>query len=350
VGLEQRVLRRWRGLDAPPDAVVVVGFSGGGDSLALGAALGRIAAKGGVRPLLVHIDHGLRAGSDEEQTRARELAGALGLPFRGMRARENPLERHRGVGTEEAARRERYRALATVVAETGAAVVALAHHQEDQAETVLSHLLRGAGLTGAAGMAERRDLLVPWWEETELGDVRWVPLWRPFLTEARATVRRYAAKTGLTPIEDPSNWERVHRRNELRHEAIPLLERIWPGATAALARFGELAAADDVALETMADAAYERAALAGDALRRVSLAEEPVAVRRRVVRRWLRERTGSRAVTADRIEAVLGLVQPGAGGRRVETGEGWGVWVDGGALRVTRLPGAGGAGRGSDDE
>ena len=335
VGLEQRVLARLRQLRCPPGVDLVVGFSGGADSLALAAVLGRIADRVCVRPVLAHVDHRLRSSSGEEQRRAEQLADALGLPFRALSVPGDVTARHPGVGTEEAARRERYRALAGVVTETDAAVLALAHHREDQAETVLLHLLRGAGVSGARGMAERTDLVVPWWDGEGAAPVH-LTLWRPFLDEPRATVRAYVAGLGLAPVEDPSNDAHGPRRNALRHEALPLLERISPGAAAALARFARLAAEDDATLEALAETVAARAVtLTGD-LDPARLSGEPAAVRRRVVRRWLRERTGCRSLSADRADAVLGLAMGSEGGRRVEVGEGMSVVTLGGVLRVTR--------------
>ena len=336
VGLEQRLLRRWRSLGCPRGTTVVVGFSGGADSLALAAALGQIAAAGGARPFLVHVDHRLRDGSASEQHAAGALAAALALPFRGVRLRGDVRLIHPGVGVEEAARRERYAALAGVAAEFGGAPLALAHHEEDQAETVLLHLLRGAGLAGAVGMAERSALTVPWWDGgTQEHGVR-LDLWRPFLPEPRSVVRAYAAGLGLAPVDDPSNRDAAPRRNALRQEALPLLEAIAPGAAAALARFGRLAADDDAVLERVAATALARAATPDGGLRAVALGQEPRAVARRVVRRWLNDRARGSVPTADRVDAVLALAARGEGQRYVEIGEGWSVRLVGGVLRGER--------------
>lgn len=338
------MLARLRRIGLPAGSAVAVGFSGGADSLALAAVLGRVAGRGGVRPILLHVDHRLRDGSGEEQERAAALAGALALPFRGLRAGADPRRLHPGLGVEEAARRERYRLLAEAVDEAGAAVLALGHHEGDQAETVLLHLLRGAGLAGAAAMGERTELPVPWWgSEAPAGRLR---LWRPLLGESRREVRDYAGGTGLEAIEDPSNADDGPRRNALRGEVLPLLERIVPGATAGLARYASLAAADDDLLEAITGLAAERAIMRDGSLLAAGVGGEPHAVRRRVVRRWLREAAGLWA-SADRIEAVLGLLGSGRGGRRVEVGEGLVVVCRGGSLRLeagAQTPGEGAAG------
>ena len=268
VGLEQRVLARLRELGLDPGATVVVGFSGGADSLALAAVLGRLAGQGGPRLLLAHVDHALRSSSAAEAANAADLAAALGLPFRAVRLSDDPQKLHPGVGLEEAARRERYLAFAEAVAASEAVGVTLAHHQDDQAETVLLHLLRGAGVAGAAGMAEWSSMVVPWWGD-QAAPGRRLAVWRPFLDEPKTIVREYAGRLGLAPVEDPSNADRDLRRNALRHEALPILNRIVPSATAALARFARLAAADDAYLEEIVAVVYRRAVTeTGDLSRR----------------------------------------------------------------------------------
>ncbi len=339
VGFEQRLLARARRLGLPPGSVVAVGFSGGGDSLALAAALGRVAEQSAMRPVLLHVDHRLRESSGEEQARAGALARALSLPFWALRAGDDPRRRHPGVGVEEAARRERYRLLAGAATELGAAMVALAHHETDHEETVLLRLLRGAGVAGAAGMGERAELPVPWWSDRR-PPVQ-LQLWRPLLGESRRAVRAYAATLGLDPVEDPSNEDLGPRRNALRVEALPLLERIVPGATAGLARYGALAAADDETLEAIAAVAAARAIAPDGGLVAAAVAGEARGVRRRMVRRWLRA-AGRSSATADRVDAILRLVETGRGGSVVEVGQGLAVVVRGGVLRIEAGAGAAG--------
>jgi len=334
-GFEQRLLARTRDLGCPAGSEIVVGFSGGADSLALAAALCRVAGKTGLAVRLAHVDHALRASSGEEQDQARRLATRLEVPFHGLRVRGDCQTRHPGVGLEEAARRERYQALSDLVSERGAALLALAHHATDQAETVLLHLLRGAGLAGVTGMAERSTLPVPWWGHPEAPTE--LTIWRPLLSESRHEVRRYAAslaRLGLAPISDPSNAELGPRRNRLRHQALPLLEQIVPGAIAALARHGRLVAEDEALLTALASAALREATLPGEGLAVTVVARQPLALRRRIVRAWLRDRTGIDAISADRTEAVLGLLRPGEGGRRIEVGERWVVSGRGDRLDV----------------
>lgn len=332
-GLEQRLLARCRAAGLGPKDRVVVGFSGGGDSLALAAALGRLKDRGiGPEPRLVHVDHRLRPGSAAEAEASGRLAGALGLAMELRALAEGALARHSGVGLEEAARRERYRALSDAARLTGARAVALAHHRDDQAETVLLHLLRGAGTSGAAGMAEWGERPVPWWPGEPPGEP--VAVWRPFLSEPRAALRDFVAALGLAPVHDPTNDETRLARNAVRHAVLPAIERAFPGAAVALARHADLAATDDAALEEIAGAALDRARDAGNGLPRAALAGQPLAIRRRVVRGWLRAGAPAAEPGMDRIAAVLEALERNRGGARIEIGNGFAVTVRDGVARI----------------
>jgi tRNA(Ile)-lysidine synthetase-like protein len=332
-GLEQRLLDRLRQRGLSRAESVVVGFSGGGDSLALAAALARLAARDlGPRPVLVHVDHGLRPGSATEAAAAAALAAALEVEARTSRIMPEEMARHAGAGVEESARRERYRRLAAASREVDASAVALAHHREDQAESVLLHLLRGAGTSGAAGMAEWSVRPVPWWgnERPEAT----IAVWRPFLREPQSVLRDFVAALDLAPVDDPSNDETWIRRNAIRHEIMPALERLVPGAAAALARHADLAAEDDAALDALAVAALAGAVDAGGGLLREPIASEPLAIRRRVARLWLLAAAPSAEPGMDRIEALLEALARNRGGAVVEIGDGERVTIERGAARI----------------
>ena len=335
------MLARSRDAGFGPQDRIVVGFSGGRDSLALAAALRWAQCAAGIAPLLVHVDHRLRRSSGDDATRAADLARALDMEFRAVAVAATPTSMHPGVGLEEAARRERYRILFETAAHHGAAAVATAHHQGDQAETVLLHLLRGGGVHGAAGMAERSrapipDSRPPQDISPERRDVEtW--LWRPLLDEPRAVIDAYVHELGLEPIEDPSNDDTALRRNALRHDVLPALERLFPGASTALARYAALAAEDDRALADVALAARAAMVDPGGRLAIAPLRTQPMAIQRRVVRCWLAEATSSRTLTAERTDAVLALAQRGNGGKALEIGEGWTVRRQRGMLRAERI-------------
>ena len=340
-GFEQRLLTRARAAGFSAHDRIVVGFSGGRDSLALAAALRWVQASLGVEPVLVHVDHRLRASSADEARLAAILAESINLEFHAVSASAPPTGVHPGVGIEEAARRERYRCLLEVAVGCGARAVATAHHRDDQAETVLLHLFRGAGVHGAAGMAERasspfpdpgshRDI-----SPENRGTDAW--LWRPLLNEPREVIEAYVGKLGLAPVEDPSNKDTALRRNALRHEVLPVLEMYFPGAATALARYAALAADDDHALQELAIPVMRAGVDPGGRLAVASLRAHPPAIQRRVVRSWVEETTNANWLTAERTDAVLMLARSRRSGPALEIGEGWTVRLERGMLSVERM-------------
>lgn len=187
-------------------------YSGGPDSTALLHALAQLpeAQERGLRAL--HVDHGLHADSHAWATHCRELAQAWQVPCLVLRVDVNHAS---GYGLEAAARDARYRAFALSLHD-GERIV-LGHHRDDQAETVLLKLLRGAGPEGLGGMRGLRPL------------GRGL-LWRPLLDVSREALRRYVDTHGLPCIADPSNADHRLTRNFLRHEILPRLTDHWPQA------------------------------------------------------------------------------------------------------------------------
>jgi tRNA(Ile)-lysidine synthetase-like protein len=340
-GFEQRLLARARAAGFTAGDRIVVGFSGGRDSLALAAGLRWVQASLDVEPVLVHVDHRLRPSSSEEAKQAANLAASLNLEFEDVAILTPPTVTHAGVGVEEAARRERYRSLFGVASRFGAHAVATAHHRDDQAETVLLHLLRGGGVHGAAGMAEWSPLpfpeLRPARDISQENESTMAWLWRPLLSESREIIAAYVANLGLEPIEDPSNSDTALRRNALRHEVFPALETYYPGTAAALARYAALAAEDDRALQALALPVLREGVDPGGRLAVASLRAQPPAIQRRVVRTWLEDATNASWLSAERTDAVLLLAQSGRSGTALEIGEGWTVCVERGMLRVKQM-------------
>jgi tRNA(Ile)-lysidine synthase len=214
---------------------VLAACSGGADSLALAAALAHEAPRLSLRGGGVTVDHGLQAGSAERAGRVAGFLGQLGLdPVHqvGVTVRAGPGSG----GPEAAARTARYAALEQVAEQAGAAAVLLGHTRDDQAETVLLGLARGAGGRALAGMPARR------------GRLR-----RPLLGVPRATLREACTALGLEPWDDPHNADPVYTRARVRHQAMPALEdALGPGVAAALARSAAQLSADCDALDEIA--------------------------------------------------------------------------------------------------
>jgi len=254
------------GLDGP----IVVGLSGGADSLALAAAVAFEAPKAGLSASAVVIDHGLQAGSEQVAARAAAAAESLGLRARTIRV-EVGVEG----GPEAAARDARLDGLRAAAREAGASVVLLAHTLDDQAETVLIGLARGSGATSLGGMSPVR----------EDDGIRWV---RPLLGLRRATTRAACVAEGLPPWDDPHNLDRRFLRVRVRQDVLPLLETsLGPGVAEALARTADQLREDAEAFADMIDETIEdivEHAEAGIAVSVPALAANPPALRHRIIR------------------------------------------------------------------
>jgi tRNA(Ile)-lysidine synthase len=278
---------------------LVAGVSGGADSVALLDALASLRRRRGHRVVAAHLDHGLRPGSPADAAYCVALCERLAVPIRtGAADVQGRASREKG-GLEQAARRERYAFLRAVRVEEAAVAIAVAHTLDDQAETFLLRLLRGAGATGLGGMRLRQ------------GDIL-----RPLLGVTRAEVVRHLRERGLEWREDPSNADPSHRRNRVRHELLPYLEaRFNPRIRAVLARAAGLLSEEAEHLRREAEVLLEGIGRAegGDLLlARGPLAAAPAPVARAAIREALLRTGGLRQVGAGHVERVLRLVRPGA--------------------------------------
>ncbi|MEU4774153.1 tRNA lysidine(34) synthetase TilS [Micromonospora sp. NPDC023644] len=258
----------------PPGGPVLVACSGGADSLALAAATAFVAPRLGRAAGLVTVDHGLQEGS--AQRAAAVVAWARGIGLAPVESVRVDVAGRPG-GPEAAAREARYRALADVADRLGAAALLTGHTRDDQAETVLLALARGAGPRGLAGMPARRDL-------------DGVPLLRPLLEVGREQTRTACAVLGLSPWEDPHNADPSYARARVRADLLPALVRaLGPGVLDNLARTARLVAADNAVLDELAAAALVDVRHPDGGLAVRALADLPPAVRGRVLHAWARE-------------------------------------------------------------
>ncbi len=229
---------------------VLVAVSGGGDSTAMLLILSRLAAEFRWRLTVAHFDHRLRTREEADADRelVSGLAQSLGLPFVHGSGDVARRARRRGESGELAARTLRYRFLAAQAKAAGTAVVAVGHTLDDQAETVLLHLVRGSGLDGLAAMRPRSR-----WPLGRGPDVA-----RPLLMLRREETLRYCSESGVAPREDPTNQMLVATRNRIRHEVLPALRMLNPSVEEALARLAEAAYENVAELERQANDAFTR--------------------------------------------------------------------------------------------
>ncbi|WP_447976613.1 tRNA lysidine(34) synthetase TilS [Candidatus Nitrospira bockiana] len=286
-----RAVRR-RALLTPGEHVLVA-VSGGPDSVALLTILGELAASWRLRLTVGHVNHRLR-GAESEQDAAfvEQLCRQRDLPF-ASRSLEGIKQRSLGASLQAMARALRYDALLSMAAEVGADKVALGHTQDDQAETVLMWMLRGAGPAGMAG--------IPW---------RRPPLFvRPLLAVSRAELVSELAARGVPYREDSSNRNSRYLRNRVRQELLPFLRRFNPSITAALARQAEVCREEESWLQQIL------ADRMGDAVRseedgsvvvdRTGLLAMPLALQRRLIRAAAQRLSSGPAPSFAAVSAVL---------------------------------------------
>ena len=222
---------------------LIVGLSGGADSVCLLHVLRKLVPRYGWDLQAVHIHHGLRGEeADRDAAFAMGFAQSLGVPCQVVSFDVAAEARKQGRSTEEMGRILRYETFAKLARENGQ--IAVAHHANDQAETLLMRLCRGTGLLGLTGMAPVRGNII-----------------RPLLFCSRKEIEAYCKENGLMYQEDSTNKDTAYTRNKIRHEALPLLEEVHSGSTAHLAETAALLAADSDFLEQVAKAAYEETKL-----------------------------------------------------------------------------------------
>jgi tRNA(Ile)-lysidine synthase len=256
-----------------------VAFSGGLDSTVLLHLLADLAQREALPPLsAIHIHHGLQAAAEAWPAHCRRMCDRLGIALQVQAVEVGP-----GASLERAAREARYAAFAAVLGD--GEVLLSAQHRDDQAETLLFRLLRGAGVRGLAGMPQSRPL--------GMGQ-----LLRPLLHCSRAELEAYAAEQRLSWVEDPSNADERFSRNYLRRRVMPVLAARWPQAAANMARSAVLLGESAQLLDELAqvDLATALAPSPWTWLPLPSLALAPLrtlgaARQRNVLRYWLRERT-----------------------------------------------------------
>lgn len=252
---------------------VLLAVSGGADSVAmlhlLATAVGPAAR---LRLAVAHVNHSLRADAGEDAAFVTDLAARFHLPCLTQTVDVPARVAETGASVEEAARELRYDALQDMACETGSIAIATAHTADDQAETVLMRLLRGAGVRGLAGIPSRRDNII-----------------RPLLGVWRAEIETYLAAHDVLFRLDTTNLSTEFFRNRIRHELLPLLEREYaPRLRERLTRLAEGARLDAAYLDGIASVAYARhAELLPDGVALPLLAGEAPALRRRLWRQAL---------------------------------------------------------------
>jgi tRNA(Ile)-lysidine synthase len=268
-----------------PHTPLCVAFSGGVDSTALLAALAK-ARQPATALRALHVDHGLHPASRRWSAHCRAVAAGFKVPLEVLPAE---VSRTRGASLEAAARTARYERLAARLAD--GEVLVTAHHLDDQLETVLLQLLRGAGVAGLAAMPAVAAFGRGW-------------LVRPLLPCSRAELEAWARAERLTWVEDETNLDEHLDRNYLRRRVLPLIRARWPGAALAVARSARHAAEGQELLDALARMDVERASH-GRSLAVKTLRTLPIERRRNALRFWI-DRCGQLAPDTSRLDEIAG--------------------------------------------
>lgn len=299
-----RTIRRER-LFRPGDTLIVA-LSGGADSTALLDLLARLPGYN-LGLIAAHLNHRLRgAESDADEEFCRQTAARYSIPFEARRVDVADAAAQGRLNLEDAGRQARIAFFDTVRAARGAAAVVLAHHGNDQAETVLMRLLRGSGMTGLSGMTYRNDR----------GYVR------PLLDISRAEIEQYLRARRLEWREDSSNSDTAYLRNRLRHELLPLLETYNPAIRSRLAATAAIIGGDDALLEELtaraaAGSCREAENTIVDSVTRLRSLASPL--RRRVLRHFIKQLAGTLDETGLRhIVALDGMIGSGRPNARLQ--------------------------------
>lgn len=272
--------------------LVLCAVSGGRDSMAMLHLLSALAGEGGFRVAAAHFNHRLRPTADRDETFVRDWCRERKIPLTCGAGDVGEFAAREGLGIEDAARKLRYAFLETAARDMGADRVATAHHREDNAETVLLHLLRGSGLQGLCGIAPVRGNIV-----------------RPLLETSRTEIDAYVTRHNVPYVEDESNRDTRFTRNRLRLEVLPLLEEMAPGAAGRIAAAAELLREENDHLRREAEALLPEAEDGAVMLPVPVLNRQDASMGRRLVR-GMGRKLGAE-LTREQTEAVLSLKSGG---------------------------------------
>jgi len=283
-----------------PERKVLVAVSGGPDSL----ALLHILHFAGISMDAAHLDHMLRPSSSKEASSVSEICKAWGVSCTFGQVDVGRFASDNKLSIEEAARECRYRFLFEKADEFEAQAVITGHTADDQVETILMHLLRGAGMSGLQGMSVVEN--IKHWEKE-------IPLWRPMLGVWREEVNAYCEEHGLKPILDESNADTRYFRNLLRHEVIPQLESINPQVKRTFIKMSDIVGEDNRLLDQITDEVWEACFLHESpgctVIDRDIFLEQPLSIQRRMLRKGIQQsRPGLRDIGFDTIERGLNAI------------------------------------------
>lgn len=281
---------------------ILVGLSGGADSVALTHALCSLSQKYGFAIYAAHVNHGLRgAEAVRDEEFSREFAQEHGITFFSLRADVGKISKEKGISEELAGREVRYEFFLQLCEKHGIDYVATAHHRNDNAETILMNFMRGSGLRGMGGIKYRRENII-----------------RPLLDCTRSEIEEYCRVNGLSYVTDKTNFEDEYTRNKIRHSLIPMIEEKFnPSVVEALTRNAEIISLEDDFISGETDKAYEKS-VKDNAADIAVLDGFHKAVILRVIRKLTEKVCGGTDITQNMILSVYSLMRGNRTGAKTE--------------------------------
>lgn len=299
---------------------ILIGLSGGADSVALTHALHLLSEKYGFKLYAAHINHCLRGESaDRDEEFSRQLAVGLGIEFFSIRVDVKQYAISNGMSEELAGREVRYAYFNELVDELNVDFIATAHHKNDNAETILMNFMRGSGLKGLCGIPYRRGNII-----------------RPLLDCTRSEIEKYCAENGLMYVTDETNMEEEYTRNKIRRSLIPMIQdKFNPSIIETLTRNAVVLNDEENFISQTADEAY-KIAVRGNSLDISAVKNLHRAIAMRVIRRLTDEVCGNRDVSNAVIIAIYDLLQANRTGTRADVVRGVEARVEYGRLIIDK--------------
>lgn len=297
---------------------VLIGLSGGADSVCLTHILYTLRDRIGIELFAAHLNHGIR-GSEAERDElfAKRCAEALSVPFFAEHADIKGEAKRRGVSEELCGREARYAFFERIAAANGITRIATAHNMNDNAETILMNFIRGASINGLCGIPVRRGNII-----------------RPVLCLTRAEIESYVNKNGLEYVTDSTNLSKVYTRNKIRLDFIPKIEReLNPNFTETAVKNAENINADRELLDEIADKAYRRYVSNG-AVDTEALNAEHISIRRRILYKMLTEAAGTADISSQYVDTLEALASSGRSGSGADLPSGLRARVEYGRLII----------------
>ncbi len=305
--LEDKVFETIRKHKLLEGEYVVVGISGGPDSVCLLSILNSLSPKLEIKLHAVHINHMLRGKeADDDEEYVITLCKKLNIPLIVKKIDIRTLAKNKGISLEEAGREARYEEFGKILEELGKGVVAVAHNKNDQAETILMHLVRGTGLNGLKGMEYKRGAIV-----------------RPLLDIRREEIEDYCTSNLLNPRTDSSNLESIYTRNKVRLELIPSINRLFDrDIIESLCRMASVVAEDSDFIEDNAFKVYNKCIQKRDSntleLDADKIRTSHPSIAKRVLRMAINELRGDlKGIEAIHLESIQNIIETGVTGKHI---------------------------------